>query len=88
MSITIHLEEPILPPGARITAEIKLGYLSSGLKELSAAVDYIHEESDTSRDTSPGERALIKRLDAIEKAILDGLPPKTKLAIANEVNGI
>ena len=87
MSYTITLEAPILPEGAFMKVEIPRGQLQQGIKDLSVAIDAIHEESDKSRDTSPGERALNKRMEAIEKAIISTLPAEVKLSIANEAAG-
>jgi hypothetical protein len=84
MSITVHLTDPILPSGATITAEFSSGDAPGDLKYLAAFIDGLYAESDKSRDTSPGERALVSRLEQIEKAILNSLPADQKLAIANE----
>lgn len=84
-SINIRLTHPILPEGATIDAELDLARgLDTGLKALATAIDAAYEQSDKSRDTSPGERKVAARLEAIEKSIVQGLPVEVRLDIANK----
>jgi hypothetical protein len=84
LSIQIHLADPILPVGARLTIEIGRGQVTSGLKDLKEAVAGIFVESDRSIGCTPTERALVDRLAQIEKAIISNLPAEVKLELANK----
>lgn len=79
--INIRLESPILPEGAAINAEVKN---QTDLDFLTKAILKVYEEADIARVPTPGYRLLSERVGRIEKAVLDSLPPLSKLEIANE----
>lgn len=79
-NINIRLEAPILPAGSFISADIEG---ETDLDLLSKAIAKVFEEAEKSRVDLPGYRNVLDRLAFIEKAVVSGLPPYTKLDIAN-----
>lgn len=80
-NIHIHLGPPILPSGASIDADIEK---ADDLDLLTKAIAKVFEEAEKSRVDLPGYRDAMARLAFIEKAVVEGLPPYTKLEIANK----
>lgn len=77
----IRLEAPILPEGAAINAEVSR---QEDLDFLTKAIVKVFEEAEKSRVDLPGYRNVVERIAFIEKAVIEGLPPYTKLDIANK----
>ncbi len=79
-NINIRLEAPILPAGSFISADIDR---ADDLDLLTKAIAKVFEEAEKSRVDLPGYRNVLDRITFIEKAVIEGLPPYTKLEIAN-----
>lgn len=85
MNISLTLMAPLLPDGCHISVTLDTNHkYEQQFTDLLRAIRFTHDEADVNRTATPGERTLNNRLDKIEKAIVDGLPPITKLAIAND----
>ena len=84
MNIRIRLQDPILPQGAIIDADIAR---EADLDLLNKVIVKVYEEAEMARVPVPGVRLLEARLQKILKAVTDGLPPEVKLDIANKANG-
>lgn len=80
-NVHIHLGPPILPSGASIDADIEK---ADDLDLLTKAIAKVFEEAEKSRVDLPGYRNVLDRIAFIEKAVIEGLPPYTKLDIANK----
>ena len=81
MNIRIRLQEPILSEGVILDADVSR---QEDLDFMSKAIVKVFEEAEKSRVDLPGYRNVVERIAFIEKAVIEGLPPYTKLDIANK----
>jgi hypothetical protein len=83
VNIHIRLQEPILPEGAAIDADVSS---ANDLAFLSEAILKVYEEADMARVPTPGIRLLEAKVNRMVKAVMDGLPAEVKLDIANKAS--